>query len=432
MAFFSVASLFLIALYAGAMLLATGLLHFVMKRRLDQGKETPERIQQRKGKGPAPYLHPDQKIIWIHGASVGEMKSALPLVQEVLDAHPNHCILLTSQTLSSEEVLKPYLSNRVFYQAAPLDHPLYWRRFFNTWNPQALCVFEAECWPFLFFYAGYIRKIALLSINFHISRKSAKKWLKIPWFFRFLYSPFQWVSSSCPFSLQAYNHLMGNSPVHTVSLKYATFKESGTPLKKTEINLPKNRAVWMASCFHDNEREELSHLILRMHRILPGLLTVLAPRHLDQLEQWELKIKPLNIKRDDFSGDVCLISQFGVLTPYYQKIPVVLLGGSFVQIGGHNLIEPAQFGCSIICGPNMNSCLDILEDFKKRHAVYQVQNFSAAYDQVISCMAQPCAAGLRAKEVVEHQRQKASDTLKQIVKVLSERTSSFQPPLSMG
>ena len=162
------------ALYRSLASLGSPALDVVLRRRVARGKEDPLRLGERKGIAGRP--RPAGKLLWIHGASLGEARSILPLVARVLAARPAATVLVTSGTLASAQMLAGALDGiRAFHQFVPLDVPAWAVRFLDHWRPDAVLWLESELWPNLLD-AIAARGIPTALVNARMSQRSARRW----------------------------------------------------------------------------------------------------------------------------------------------------------------------------------------------------------------------------------------------------------------
>ena len=144
-----------------------------IKKRKENGKEDLKRFNERVGR---PTLkRPEGKLIWFHGASVGESLSMLPLIHKLLAIYPDINIMVTTGTITSAELMGKRLPERAFHQYIPLDNPVFTTRFIRHWKPDLVLWFESDLWPAML--SGIKRKnIPLILVNGRISNKSFKRW----------------------------------------------------------------------------------------------------------------------------------------------------------------------------------------------------------------------------------------------------------------
>ena len=162
-------------LYQALTFLAWPLFHLMLLRRRWQGKEEAYRVRERRGIATRP--RPKGKLIWFHGASVGETLSILPLAEHLLDKFPRANVLITSGTVASANLIANRLPDRGVHQFLPMDHPFWVERFLETWRPNVAIWAESEIWPnMVLACAG--RGVPLHLVNARLSAKSHKRWSK--------------------------------------------------------------------------------------------------------------------------------------------------------------------------------------------------------------------------------------------------------------
>jgi 3-deoxy-D-manno-octulosonic-acid transferase len=154
---------------------ATPLAPLLLARRLRRGKEDPERILERYGETKVP--RPEGPLLWLHGASIGEILAVVPLIRRVQEQNVN--ILITSGTVTSAEVAKTRMPQGVLHQFVPLDAPHFVKRFLSHWRPDVAIFIEQDLWPNLIGEAA-ARQIPLMIVNGRISERSFNRWRSAP------------------------------------------------------------------------------------------------------------------------------------------------------------------------------------------------------------------------------------------------------------
>src|SRR5581483_11598914 len=147
----------------------------VLARRLSRGKEHPERLGERRGEASLP--RPNGPLIWVHGASVGEMLAAVPLIEKL--RAQDFAVLVTSGTVTSAALAEQRLPAGVLHQFIPLDTPRFVRRFLDHWQPGLALFVESDLWPNLIL-ACAARRVPMLIINGRLSERSLKRWQFLP------------------------------------------------------------------------------------------------------------------------------------------------------------------------------------------------------------------------------------------------------------
>ncbi|HUT51633.1 MAG TPA: 3-deoxy-D-manno-octulosonic acid transferase [Alphaproteobacteria bacterium] len=345
------------ALYAlGARALGPAVRVFLVLRRA-LGKEDTERMAERLGHAGRP--RPEGPLIWLHGASVGEALSALPLIERLLAANDECSVLMTSGTVTSARLMEKRLPARAFHQYVPVDLPRAVGRFLGHWRPDLALWLESELWPNMI-RAAARRDVEMVLINGRLSARSFARWRRAPGFARSLLGAFKRCLAQSDADAERLAALGARDVVCLGNLKFAS-----APLPADSDALEELRArlgarpLWLAASTHPGEEA----IVAEAHRILrarhPALLTVIAPRHPGRgpAIATELASAGLQVVRraadetPEASTDIYLADTLGELGLFYRLAPIALVGGSLVPHGGQNLLEPAQLDCAILHGP---------------------------------------------------------------------------------
>lgn len=350
----------------------------MIPRRLKDGKEDPARLNEKFGF--ASMKRPQGKLIWIHAASVGETLSILKLVREIQSLYHDVQILVTSGTVTSARVVADKFPKTIIHQFAPMDFQDSVTRFLDHWKPDLALWVESELWPNMIFSVKE-RKIPLVSVNVRFSDRSLRRWCWFKGFFLDLLQCFEVIFVQTKSVEKKLKFLGVRNVFYKGNLKFAA-----DPLDAPQDLLDvleqsiQNRKVWVASSTHEGEEE----LILEVHEKLkthfPDLLTILIPRHPDRAQKI---MKLLGEHKETFqlfsaspkpseTTDVLIVDQVGLLGVFYRLSPLVFVGGSFVGVGGHNIIEPAQLDSVIFHGRYMHNFREVLSQFNQFQGTIEV------------------------------------------------------------
>ena len=339
-----------------------------MALRWRRGKEHPTRYPERFG--ISPHSRPLGKVIWMHGASVGEVLSLLPLITTLKEHHPDISVLVTSGTVTSAALMEERLGSTVIHQFLPLDHPLFYRRFLNHWRPDAVYWTESDLWLGIL---GEVKKHALPAflINARMSEASYHHWRKVPTCIRRILSTFSVIIACDPVYQGRFETLSGQPVFLTPDLKYATppphFSQQQHQNLKDFLG---TSPLWMAASTHDPEEAMILSVHERLRQDVPTLRLILAPRHPRRRESVKGLAESqgfrvaLRSKNEDFTDkDIYLIDTMGEMDVFYSLCPLVFVGGSLIPHGGQNVFEPARWGCAVLHGPHMDNfprmCTDL-------------------------------------------------------------------------
>jgi len=354
---------------------ATGLL---ARRRLKQGKEDPERVQERRGE--ATVDRPEGRLVWLHGASVGEFLSIIPLVER-LQAR-GVTVLVTTVTRTAAALAARRLPDGAIHQFMPWDVPAYVDRFLNHWQPDLAIFAESELWPNLILRTT-ARGTPLIQVNGRISERSFRAWQRAPRSIKTLLSRFELCLMQTVDDARRIEALGAPRVSTTGNLKF----DVPAPGAESEAAMALAQAigyrpVFLAASTHEGEDE----IVLEAHRIiapqLSNLLTVIAPRHPERGEAIAALAEGAGLAACRRStGElprlrhaVYVADTLGEMGLFYRAAPVAFLGGSLIRHGGQNPIEPAKLGAAVLHGPHVFNFKAVYEALAARQGTRQVAN----------------------------------------------------------
>lgn len=379
-----------------------GLANRKLETRLNEGKEHPERIGERRGH--ATVQRPPGMLIWFHAASVGESLSLVNLIEQILDDFPDLNVLMTTGTRTSADLIQTRLPPNTIHQFVPLDARPFVRKFLDHWQPDVAIWTESELWPALIAETGK-RGTKMLLLNARMSKKSHDAW--------------RWVPGIAKAVLRNFNHIFVQDQATATYLRRlgaardrlevtGSLKESSGALPHNETERArlaeqfKTRPVWLAASTHEGEEtlaaEAHGQAIKASHR----LLLILAPRHPERGPKIaeELRAQGWNVAVRSEGHDpepatqIYVADTLGEMGLWYRLAPATFLGGSLVEVGGHNPFEPAALGSAIIHGPHVQSAGEIYTRLGEAGAAAQVQNAAELGRTVIDLLEPHRAAAL--------------------------------------
>ncbi|MDE2376208.1 3-deoxy-D-manno-octulosonic acid transferase [Bradyrhizobium sp.] len=348
--------------------LASGLVPLapaLIKRRLKQGKEDPARVGERRGLSRD--ARPHGPLVWIHGASVGEVLAAATLIERLRDL--NLRILLTSGTVTSAAVVAKRFPPDVIHQYVPYDSPRYVARFLDHWKPSLALFIESDLWPNLIL-AGAARRLPMVLINGRMSPRSFPRWRRVHGTISALLSKFDICLAQSQTDAERFAALGSRNVVTTGNLKLDVAAPPADPVKLDRLmTLTRGRPVVVAASTHPGEEEMLVAAHRSLAGFFPSLLTVIVPRHPDRGSSIAglvaaSGLTPALRSREELPGaatDVYVADTMGELGLFYRLSPVVFMGGSLVRHGGQNPIEAVNLGAAIIHGPHVFNFADVYE-----------------------------------------------------------------------
>lgn len=349
--------------YRRASALAAPLAGLLIGRRLKQGKEDPARIGERRG--IAGVERPPGPLVWIHGASVGEVLAAAELVDRLRAL--NVRVLLTSGTRTSADIVARRFPPDVIHQFIPFDVPVFVERFLDHWKPGLGLFIESDLWPNLLLSAS-ARRIPLVLINGRMSPRSFPRWQKARATIGTLLSRFDLCLTQSDVDHERFAALGSPNVITSGNLKLDIKALPADPERFDRLKAATGRrTVFVAASTHPGEEE----IIIAAHRHLaadiPSLLTVIVPRHPQRgpaIAQMvaNARLQTALRSRDDLPSadtDIYVADTMGELGLFYRLAPVVFMGGSLVAHGGQNPIEPVKLDAAILHGPHIFNFADL-------------------------------------------------------------------------
>ena len=395
-------------------------------------------LRQRLGFLPISFNIDADESIWIHAVSVGEALTARALAADLKTRYPRLRLFLSTTTIAGQQMARRSLSNvdGVFY--FPFDWSFASRRTLNLVRPKLFVMMETEIWPNLLRVCRR-RGVKTVLINGRISPRSYRRYRLIkPFFSRVLAD----VDRFCVQSEESARRLidLGADPARvtvTGSLKFDSLKlpapaAHGKPRERVLrfFRLSPSRTVVVAGSTMRGEESAVLDAFRRVKALAPSALCVLAPRHPERFDEAErlargsgfvvTRKSELPIDAEP-RADVVVLDSIGELAQLYQVATAVFVGGSLVDHGGHNILEPAIFGKPIVFGPHMQNFKEIAEGFLNNGAALQVQSERELDDALLTLVTDPvrrARLGAAARALVESNRGAKHKTLDVIAGLL--------------
>ena len=347
--------------------------------RLLKKKEDPVRYWEKFGFYSKKKL--TGKLIWIHGASVGEILSMVPLIEKLENNKKIKQILVTSSTLSSSKILSTFKLKKTVHQFFPIDTHYHTQKFLNYWRPSVVIFVDSEIWPNMFKNIKK-RKIWLMLANARITQKSFERWKIFPKSAKKIFQSFD-ICLSSSIRSSRYLRLLGANKIKFIgNLKFTESENSKNDLSKSLKKFLLSKKIWCASSTHNEEELICANTHKKLKNKHKNLLTVLIPRHIDRVTKIINQIKKLNLKihihnsknKIDKDTDIYLVNSFGQTKSFFKICKTVFLGGSMIKHGGQNPLEAARFGCKILHGRHVWNFDEIYSLLKKNKVSSKVLN----------------------------------------------------------
>ena len=340
--------------------------------------------------------------IWVHASSVGEVQSITPLVEALIaEQHP---VLFTSFTATGYRTIVQNFSNRVEHGLVPIDFWWFCRSFFRRHRIRLGLIMETELWPELLYQAG-CESIPLLQVNARLSKKSSEQ----PAYIRhLLLTTLGYFSKILTRSERDRGHLlaMGVDPgMIEIIGNMKVLRED----RQSRPRLLQPDYLLLAS---SHEGEELEFLQTRPVE-LNDILIVIAPRHPERSASIQAQIAQLGLnysvrsKADPLNQDtdVYLADTLGEIKSLMAHAQVVVMGGSFDDSGGHNLIEPVSLGCATITGPSDSNVQIDIDMLGAGSGILQVADMNECWQEVQDLVKNPQRAEAMTIEAGKRLRQ---------------------------
>ena len=302
------------------------------------------------------------KLVWFHGASVGELLSVMPLLKKLERDSKISQILVTSNTLSSSKVLKKYKSKKLVHQFFPIDTNFLSKKFINYWKPSSVFFIDSEIWPNTL---NNLKKknIPIILLNGRITKKTFRKWKAIPSFAKDIFSKFDLCLAS---SYKSKNFLqnLGAKKIKMIgNLKYSQLEDEKFFISNNLKRFFKSKKIWCASSTHETEEIFCGLIHQSLKKKYKNLLTIIIPRHIERVNSIKNDLHKLNLiththvskEKIRNDTDVYIVNSYGKTKSFYNVCKNVFLGGSLVKHGGQNPLEATRFGCNILHGPNVSN-----------------------------------------------------------------------------
>ncbi len=349
----------------------SGLVHvsapFFIYFRLKKGLEDSLRYKERYGIIKKPC--PDGGVIWLHGVSVGESLSLLPLIQKIQAQKPTANILVTTTTTAAQRVISSRINaSKIVHQFIPFDATKWVNKFIDHWQPKAVFFVESEIWPNILWQLRS-RSIPVILLNARLSEKSLRNWLLIKGITKKLWKCFSFIYTQSDIFTKRFRGLGAENVEALGNIKLLS---DVLPFHETELEHWKSqigkRVCWVVASTHQGEEEIIFRVHQEVKKDFPSLLTIVVPRHVGRCEDILLKTEGLKIAK--FSDhllqdeDVLLVDAMAKLGVFYRLSTVAFIGGSLTPIGGHNPLEPAMIGAFPLWGPHFFNMDDMMYLFE--------------------------------------------------------------------
>ena len=329
----------------------------------------------------------DKSLIWIHAVSVGEVNASISLIRSLINNYPQSEILVTTSTPTGSKLLLERLGNKIKHQYLPVDIPFFINLFLDTWRPRCLILLETEIWPNII-HACKKRKIYTALVNARLSEKSKDNYLKYSSVIKPSLDKLDLILAQFESDKKRFNEISKQIKVDLCGnlkfdqdIPYELEEISKTIRQDWSINGQK-RPTLIASSTHEGEEEIILQAFKLILKELPDAFLILVPRHLERFDRvkkiiskYDLSLATRSTKSEvTNSTEVLLGDTIGELNFLYSLSDVAFIGGSLIDHGVQNLLEPSAQSLALMSGPSLRNFSDISDQLKKVKALDIINN----------------------------------------------------------
>jgi 3-deoxy-D-manno-octulosonic-acid transferase len=344
-----------------------------------------ESLGERLGLKLPPFLA-EKKVIWIHAVSMGETRAVIPLFKKIKAMHPEAAFVISSTTETGHAEAKRSMPDATLHIFLPFDFSWIIRRTIARLHPDVLIFVESDFW---FHLIEGVKKQGgrVLLVNGKVSERSAKRFCKVPFFTRRLFSKMDHLCVQSPLFLERFAKMgvPAQKMTATGNLKFDAALKHLDPQElqhfRNELGIQPHDRVVVIGSTHAPEEEWLLSALDAVWKQIAQLKVILVPRHPERFGPVAEQIRARGLTLSTYSerskqtGDerIVLIDAMGLLITCYQLAEVAIVAGSFTdKVGGHNVFEPVLLGIPVLFGPHMHTQNDLVNLVLQGHAGKQV------------------------------------------------------------
>ena len=330
----------------------------------------------------------NEKLIWFHAASIGELKSIFPVIERINKEKNIYNFLITTNTLSSGNLANNILKDvqNIKHRYMPLDVNFLIKNFLESWKPEKIFLIDSEIWPNLIINAKQ-KKIPIALLNARLTKKSFNRWFKFPKTAKKIFEIFDLCICSNNETKNFLEKLNARNIKYEGNIKFlSTLDEKKFKNKNDQIL--SNSRFWIAASIHEEEDLFCIKTHLQLKKNYKDVKTILAPRHLDRVKKIKSLSESLGIKtqilnnEDEILNDVeiIILNSYGMLQNYYKYAKSVFIGKSVIKNlakdSGQNPIDAAKLNCKIYHGPYVSNFEEIYKILSSNKISKEINDFS--------------------------------------------------------
>ena len=321
-------------------------------------------------------------LIWFHGASVGELISVVPLIENLEKDKNIKQILVTTSTLSSAKIFTKFKFVKTIHQFFPIDNNYLSKKFLNYWRPNLAIFIDSEIWPNILTNLKE-KSIKHILLNARITKRSFERWRGLGTFSKNLFTGFSYTYPQNDETKKYLKYFQVKKIKKIGNLKFSegTY-DSNKQINPNLKNFLSDKVYWCASSTHEGEEliAAKAHLILR--KKIKNLILIVIPRNIQRKPEIIGMFSELGLKTHLHSvnkkipndTNIYIVDTYGETKPFFKICKVVFLGKSLTLDGGQNPLEPARYNCNIVHGPNVSNFYEIYNLLGKNKIAFMVNS----------------------------------------------------------
>lgn len=404
-------------LYSLILYLLTPVILFRLWRRGSQAPAYRQRWAERFGFYSKETVGPEAPL-WVHSVSVGETIAIAPFVERLLSEYPHIPILMTTMTPTGSERVVSMFGDRVIHVYCPYDLPDTLRRFHRFFKPRACVIVETELWPNLIHSCAH-NNVPVLVANARLSARSARGYQRFSGLTRPMLDAVTTIAAQNSTDGQRFVSLGLNEKKLQVtgSIKFDIELDQSKLKFSDQLRQQwgKHRPVWVAASTHDDEHRQIIAIHKTLLKQFPALLLVLVPRHPEQFsvaghlaEEAGLQVcRRSTGKEADAETQVFLGDTLGEMLGFCAVADIAFVGGSLIERGGHNPLEPALLSRPVLVGPHYFNFQHITDQLEAEGALNVLPNEAALKErlsELLKDMPQAQEMGAKGKAYLDENR----------------------------
>ncbi len=372
-------------------LLPRALLRLVLRSRREPGYL--RHLAERFGRYSIPATGP---TVWVHAVSVGETRAVQPLVERLAQRYPGHRILLTHMTPTGRATGEELYGDRVMRCYLPYDFPGAMARFLDHFRPVVGVLMETEIW-FNLIHACHVRGVPLFLANARLSARSMRRYGRAAALAESGMNKLAAIAAQTQDDAGRFRALGARNVVVMGNMKFDVAPPDALVARGRQWRHAwgTHRPVFVAASTREGEEALLVDVLDRID--VPGLLTVIVPRHPQRFDEVAALIERRGYacqrrsRGDAIAGDtrVLLGDSMGEMFAYYAAADVAFVGGSLLPFGAHNLLEPCAVGRPVVIGPSDYNFAEAARDAVGAGAVVRVRDATALAREVMALLLDP-------------------------------------------